>query len=146
MVWSIFARGGLAEQRVALTTLSQIDSPAASRSLALLEVFSGYPEIRGNGIAILRRRDSREFADMLISMIQEPIVFEVKPVGGPGNPGELFIKGRGSKANLKRLYAPPPSPDVPLQPGDRVVYDDTGMPVIQRPTSVLGQSAGDDSA
>ncbi len=140
MVWAILARGSLAQQRVALATLSQIDSPAASRSLALLEVFSGYPEIRGSAIAILRRRDSREFADMLISMIQEPIAFEVKPVGGPGNPGELFIKGRGNKANLKRLYAPPPSPDVPLQPGDRVVYDDTGMPVIQRPTSVFGQS------
>ncbi len=141
MVWAIFARGSLPQQRVALTTLSQIDSPAASRFLALLAVFSGYPEIRGSAIATLRRRDSREFADLLISMIQEPIAFEVKPVGGPGSPGELFIKGRGSKANLKRLYAPPPGPDVPLQPGDRVVYDDAGMPVIQRPTSVLGQSA-----
>ena len=135
MVWSTFAQGGLAQQHVAVQTLSQLDSPAASRALALLAVFSGQPEIRGEAIAILRRRDPREFAEMLIGMIRQPIQFEVKRVGGPGAAGELFIKGRGNQANLKRVYSPPPGPDLSLQPGDRVVYDEAGLPVIQRPTS-----------
>ncbi len=140
-VWSAFAQGSLAQQQMAIRTLGQIDSPAASRALALLAVFSGHAQVRGDAIATLRRRDPREFADMLISLIREPIQFEVRPVGGPGSPGELFIKGRGDKANLKRVYAPPPAPEVSLQPGDRVVYDDAGMPVIQRTTSVLAQSS-----
>jgi len=140
-VMSVFGRGSEVQQRVALKTLSQIDAPGASRSLAMLAVFCGSAAIRGEAIAILRRRDPREFADFLINLVMQPIEFEVKQVRGPGSSGELLIKGQGSQPNLRRIYSPPAAPDVPLQPGDRLVYDGSGMPVIRRPV-VGGAFAG----
>ena len=104
----------------------------------MLAVFSSSAATRGEAVAILRRRDVREFADFLIGLVQQPIEFEVKQVSGPGSSGELLIKGQGSKPNLRRVYSPPAGPEVPLQPGDSLVYDASGMPVIRRP--VVGSS------
>jgi hypothetical protein len=132
-VTSVLGRGNEAQQRVALKTLSQIDAASASRSLAVMSLFSGSATIRGEAIAVLRRRDAREFAHFLIGLVQQPIEYEVKPVNGPGSSGELLIKGQGGQPNVKRVYSPPVAPEVPLQPGDRLVYDAFGMPVIRRP-------------
>ena len=57
---------------------------------------------------------------MLIGMVQQPIKYEVKKVQGPGQSGELLIKGQGSAPNVKRVYSPPAGPNVAMQPGDRV--------------------------
>ncbi len=46
-------------------------------------------------------------------------------VGGPGSPGVIVIEGE--KVNLRRIYAPPAAPVVPLLPGDRLDYDDNGQ-------------------
>ncbi len=136
MVWATFGRGHASLQQVAVQVLGQIDDPSASRSLVMLAVFSGSPDVRSKAVETLRRRDAREFAGLLIAMIQKPIKYKVKRVGGPGQPGELFIFGEGSTPNLKRLYSPPPAPSVALQPGDRVVMDANGLPVINRPEAV----------
>ena len=103
MVWATFGMGDAALQKIAVQVLSQIDDPAASRALVLLAVFSGSADVRGRATGVLRLRDAREFASMLIAMIQQPIDYEVRPVRGPGQGGELLIKGQGSAANLKRL-------------------------------------------
>ncbi len=63
----------------------------------------------------------------------EPIKYEVKPVNGPGAPGQLFV--RGKKADVKRVYSPSAAPNVPVLPTDTVWYDDNGLPVIARPLS-----------
>jgi len=136
MVWATFGLGDAALQRITVQVLSQIDDPSASRALVVLAVFSGSADVRGRAIASLRRRDAREFASMLIAMIQQPIEYEVKPVRGPGQGGELLIKGQGSAANLKRLYSPPGGPSIAPQPGDRVFLDENGLPVIVRPEVV----------
>jgi tetratricopeptide (TPR) repeat protein len=136
MVWATFARGDAALQTVAIQVLGQIDDPTASRSLVMLVVFTGSPNVRRKAIDTLRRRDAREFAGLLIAMIQQPIKYEVKKVGGPGQPGELLIKGRGKTPNVKRVYAPPATPSVPLEPGDRVGTDSNGLPVILRPEAI----------
>ncbi len=84
---------------------------------------------------------------MLIGMILEPIEYEVKKVRGPGQGGELLIKGQGSAPNVKRLYSPPAAPAITPQPGDRVYLDENGLPVIARPENIwywigsLGQLA-----
>ena len=117
-----------ADGPVAVQLLGQIDAPAASKALAYLAMFGRSPATRQHATETLRGRDAREFADLLIAQIHDPIRYEVKPVGGPGSPGVLFIEGK--KSNLKRLYSPPPV----LQPGDRLRWDQvTGMPVIDRP-------------
>jgi hypothetical protein len=133
MVWATFGRGEPPYQKVAVQVLGQIDDGAASRALVLLAVFGGSADVRGRAIATLRRRDAREFAAMLIGMILEPIAYEVKRVRGPGQGGELLIKGQGSAPNLKRLYSPPVAPSVALQPGDGVGFNEYGLPVIFRP-------------
>jgi hypothetical protein len=136
MVWTTFGRAEPALQKVAVQVLGQIDDRSASRLLALLAVFSGSPEVRGLAIASLRKRDAREFADVLIALIRQPIEFEVKKVGGPGQGGQLLIKGQGSAPNLKRLYEPPSGPQMALAPGDQVFYDEYGLPVVMRPSGI----------
>ncbi len=136
MVWATFGRGDASLQKVAVQVLGQIDDGSASRALVLLAVFSGSAAVRGEAAATLRRKDAREFASMLIAMILEPIEYEVKKVRGPGQGGELLIKGRGSAANVKRLYSPPAAPSITPQPGDRVYLDQNGLSVIARPTSI----------
>src|SRR5262249_23285858 len=44
----------------------------------------------------------------------------------------LLIKGQGSAANLKRLYSPPAGPSFAPAPGDRMYYDENGLPVLAR--------------
>ncbi len=136
MVWATFGRAEPALQKVAVRVLGQIDDGAASRALVLLAVFGGSPAVRGEATVTLRRRDAREFAAMLIGMILEPIEYQVKRVRGPGQGGELLIKGQGSAPNLKRLYSPPAGPNITPQPGDRVTYDENGLPVLFRPEQV----------
>ncbi len=123
MVWATFGRGEPSMQNVAVQVLGQIDDGAASRSLVLLAVFGGTADVRGRAIATLRGRDAREFASMLIGMILEPIEYEVKKIQGPGQTGELLIKGQGSAPNLKRLYSPPGAPSITPQSGDRISLD-----------------------
>ncbi len=88
-VWTVFANGSAERQRVAVQVFGQIDSPDASRSLAMLAVFSPSTEVRRVAIETLKRRDAREFAPLLIALLRDPIKYRVKPVGGPGSPGQL---------------------------------------------------------
>ncbi|MGO9468442.1 MAG: HEAT repeat domain-containing protein [Isosphaeraceae bacterium] len=140
MVWATLGMGDSAHQRIAVQVLGQIDDASASRALVLLAVFGGSPEVRARAIQSLGQRDAREFADALIAMIRQPIEYEVKRVRGPGQGGELLIKGQGSAANLKRLYSPPAGPSIATQPGDRVYLDQNGLPVIARPEAAIAQT------
>ncbi len=148
MVWATFGRGEPSMQNVAVQVLGQIDDGAASKALVLLAVFGGTADVRGRAAATLRGRDAREFAAMLIGMILEPIEYEVKKITRPGQTGELLIKGQGSAPNVKRLYSPPGAPSIAPQPGDRMTFDQNGLPVLFRPENVwywqgtLGQLAG----
>jgi hypothetical protein len=122
-VWSVFALGDADHQLVAVDVLSQIDAADASRAIALLAAFGETREVRRTALDALAKRDRREFAYVLISMIQDPIKYEVRHVQGPGSPGELFIAGK--KSNLKRVYLAPPPQDQ-VRPGDAVEYDQNG--------------------
>ncbi len=112
----------------AVQLLGQVDAIEASRALATLALFDTSDEVRRRATETLRRRDPREWADLPIGLIRSKIKYEVKPVGGPGSPGELYIEGK--KANLKRIYTPADLPR--LQPGDRLVYDDQGRLMLVR--------------
>ena len=80
---------------------------------------------------------------MLVGLLIDPYKYEVKPVGGPGSPGVLFVEGEKFKVN--RFYAPPAAPDITPQPGDIITYDQNGMPIINRPVrqaAVMGEIKG----
>ncbi|WP_422928141.1 polymorphic toxin-type HINT domain-containing protein [Singulisphaera sp. PoT] len=129
-VWASFARGNPGEQLVAVRLFSQIDAPGSSKSLAFLAAFGGSGEVRRRATEVLRRRDPREFANVLIALLREPVKYEVQPVAGPGSPGAVFVKGE--RFNVQRLYAPPPLPFIPFFPGSYLSYDDYGLPVLHQ--------------
>ena len=115
MVWNVFARGDEAKQQAAVRILGQIDAPGSSRALALLGLFSPSATVRQSCTEILRRRDPREFAGLLVAMIRDPIKYKVRPVGGPGSPGGSHRRrqrGRHAKAVQ-------PAPQPGLHPRDQ---------------------------
>jgi hypothetical protein len=141
MVWAVLARGSQAEERAALQILGQVDAPGASRALCLMSLFSPFPEIRGLSIQILRRRDPREFAGLLVGMLRDRAKYEVKPVGGPGSSGTVTIVG--DAFDSQRRYSPPPAPTYIPEFNDTVFLDAYGQPVIYHP---LGHYALADAA
>jgi hypothetical protein len=128
MLWAVFAVGDEARQRRAVQVLGQIDSPGASRALAMLAVGSTSADVRRTATETLTRRDVREFANLLIALLRDPIQYEVRPVGGPGSPGAIFLKGK--KLNVQRRYSPPSGPNFTVRPVDSVTYDANGLPVL----------------
>ena len=128
MVWKVFVEKGEAHHLRAVQLFGQIDAIEASRALATLALFAPKAEVRARATETLRRRDPREYADLLISFLQDKIKYEVKHVGGPGSSGELYIAGK--KQNVKRIYSPPATPYVQMMPGDTIQYDANGMPVL----------------
>jgi hypothetical protein len=134
MIVQVFARSHPAR---AAQVLGQIDSPGAAKSLAALAVFSPDATARRIATETLRHYDPREFADLLIGLVRDPIPYEVKPVGGPGSPGELLVAGK--KFDVRRLYTPLPYPT--LQPGDQFAgYDENGLPMVSRSTGRVRQT------
>jgi hypothetical protein len=129
-IWVVLVPGGIERQRIAVKLLGQIDAPGSSRALALLALSSRSAEVRGNATQILRRRDPRDFAPVLIGLLQDTIKYEVQRVNGPGSSGELLVKNQD--VNVKRRYSPPQAPQIPLLPSDRVSVDSNGLPVIIR--------------
>jgi Pretoxin HINT domain len=122
----VFATTGPQEPR-AVRLLGQIDAPSSTRALAYLAVFARSAEARRAATETLRNRDPREYADLLIALLQDPIRFEVKHVNGPGSPGELLVEGK--RVNVRRLYTPPPV----FRAGDRLGFDALGRAVVVRP-------------
>ncbi len=115
------------QQPRAARLLGQVDAPSASRALAFLAVFARSAEARRASAETLRRRDPREYAEVVIARLRDPIRYEVRHPGGPGTPGELLVEGEA--INVRRLYQPPPV----LGAGDRLGRDDSGRLVVVRP-------------
>jgi hypothetical protein len=129
-VCKVFARGSTERQVVAVRLLRQIDAPSALQALALLAVSGLSDTIRTEATATLSACDPRDFMDVLIGMLHDPIRYEIKSVAGPGSTGVLFVEG--AKFNIRRLYEPPPLPLVKIKAGDVVELDAYGLPVISR--------------
>jgi hypothetical protein len=129
-LWLTFGLGNPAQQGMAVQVLGQIDSPGSTQALAVLAISSPSPEARGEATEILQRRDPRDFVGFLIGLLRDPIKYEVKPVGGPGSPGALFVGGK--QFNVQYLYSPPPMPFIPLFAGEPITFDEYGLPVITR--------------
>ena len=135
-IWKVFIAGRAAEQERAIRILSQIDAPPASHALASLAVLGASDEVRYLAATVLLQRDPREFAVFLIGLVRDPIKYEIRPVEGPGKPGELYVHGR--RANQRFFYAAPP-PLATLNPTDVVSLDDNGLPVATRVVGYTNQ-------
>jgi hypothetical protein len=136
MVWKVFVQGHEKHHLTAVQLLGQIDAAAASRALATLALTGKTDEVRRRATETLKRRDPREWADLVISLIREKIRYQVKPVGGPNSPGVLFVEA--PRVNTQRIYRP----DDPTQilPGDQIRFDNQGRPILVRPVGPLVSS------
>ncbi len=102
-VWVMFGRGKATHQKVALQLLGQINSPDATRALALLALAGKSPEVRARATQTLRTRDPREIASLLVAMLREPkmdpdpILFH-SPVSPPARrSGRSPVSGRSNR-------------------------------------------------
>ena len=110
LVAKLFARGSASDQTWAVQVLGRVETPVSTRALALLTMLGKSTDVRRAAAESLRTRDPRDFVPLLVSLLREPLKYEVRPVNGPGQPGVLFIEGTDSR--LRRFYAPPTLADV----------------------------------
>jgi hypothetical protein len=129
-VCKAFAKGPADRQALAVRLLGQIQAPAAVQALALLAVSGRTDSVRDGATDVLVLGDPRDFMDVLIGLLRNPIRYEVKPIAGPGSTGVLFVEGE--RFNVRRLYSPPPLPLVKIQAGDVIERDAFGLPIISR--------------
>ena len=140
----VFGTNRASDQQVAVGLLGQIESPQASRGLAALAVFSSAADVRRTAVETLRHRDPRDFVGLWIALIRPLIKYEVKPVGGPGSPGTLFIVGQ--KANTRRVYKPIEAPDPAAYAGMTPTYGPDGLPVLVGSSASIGLGITDSEA
>jgi hypothetical protein len=133
-IWAVFMLGGASSQRIGVKLLGQIDAPGSARALALVALMSQSADVKRAALDILRTRDPRDYAGVLIALLRDPLKYNVKSVNGPGSQGELLIKSKNG--NVKRVYTPLVAPSIPLLPNDAIALDADGLPVIVR---YLGQ-------
>ncbi len=138
-VYRTFAKGNPDRQAHAVRLLAQISAPKASKALALLAVSSESEEVRRSATDVLVTSDPRDFVDLLIDMLRDPVPYEVKPVKGPGLPGSLMVAGR--EFNTLRLYSPPPLPKIDYAPGDLARFDEYGLLEITKDTGTIETSS-----
>lgn len=134
-VYREFGGGGQVDQLIAIRILGQIDRAISSKVLAMFAVYGDTPLVRQRAVETLRGRTPEDFQDLFVALLIDPIHYEVKPVGGPGSPGAIFIEGK--KANTARFYAPPAAPRIGFMPGDIMTFDQMGRPAIGRPVNRL---------
>ncbi len=135
-----FAGGGETDQWLLIEFLRRIDKPISSKVMALIVVYGKSKEIRRSATDFLRGRPSDDFIEVLVGLMNDEYKYEVRPVGGPGSPGVLFVEGE--KFNVSRFYAPPEAPNITPQPGDFISYDQYGEPIINRPTRQVVRDLG----
>jgi hypothetical protein len=126
------------DQRILVQVLGQVDGPIASKTLATLAIYGVSDEVRRRATETLRGREPEDYAELLVALMPELLKYEVRPVGGPGSPGVLFVEG--ARYSVRRFYAPPPPPNVGFAPGDIISYDAQGFPLILRPGQTLGSA------
>ncbi len=140
-IYREFGAGGPKDQEIAVQILGQIDGPVASKVIALLVVYGKSSTVRRIATETLRSRKSEEFLNLLVGLMKDEFKYEVRPVGGVGSAGVLFVEGE--RFNVRRFYAPPPPPNVTPRPGDLITYDAAGMPMITHPMALFhGQAKG----
>ena len=137
-IYAVYGRKGASDQTIAVQLLGQIRSPEASKGLAVLAVYGVNADVRARATQTLRQRDPEEYLGILVGLLTDLLKYEIQPVGGPGSPGVLIVEGE--RFSIRRFYAPPPPPALDYQPGDKVSYDELGLPVITRQTGRLSTS------
>lgn len=138
-IWKVFAnRPNDEDQFRAIQLLGQIDSPGSSRALVALALGAPSLDVRRAAAESLARRDPLDYMGGLIAQVRPLLRYEVRPVGGPGSPGALFVEG--DRYNRLRVYAPPALPFQFVDNGVPWGTDEWGFPVIRVPGAPIRTS------
>jgi hypothetical protein len=122
-IWGVFTGGGEMLQLVAVRLFGQIDCPASSRALAMVALLSSSDDTTAAAVKILKTRDPREYAGLLVARLRDPVKYEVRRQNGRGSPGMILVNGEPFDS---RLLAFPPPLTVPLEPGQTLAGFGTG--------------------
>src|SRR5262249_24919526 len=101
-IWAVFVASSVRNQMRAILMFDQIDGPSASNALATMAILNPSPEVRAKATDVLLARDPRDVVGRLVDLVHRPFKYEVRPVGGLGSPGALFVDGE--KFNMERFY------------------------------------------
>lgn len=108
-IWAVLVTTGIPDdQKLAVQLLGQFDTDASSRALAMLGLGAATPDLRRQATEALSFRDPHGYFGQILALLQRPLRYEVRPVGGPGSPGALFVEGQNFNRGF--IYAPP-APD-----------------------------------
>jgi hypothetical protein len=135
-VYREFGGSGQLDQLILIQVLGQLDQPLSSKVLAMLAVFGSTPEVQRRATETLRGRPADDFLPLLVALMTDPLKYDIRPVGGPGSPGVLFVEGE--RFNVSRFYAPSAPPNIATVVGDLASFQQYGAPVLLVPA---GQSS-----
>jgi hypothetical protein len=121
--------GGERDQLITVQLLGQIDAPLSSKTLAALAIYGKTPQVRRGALETLRRRPAEDFLAMFVALMRDPLKYEVRPVGGPGSPGVLYVEGE--QFNVQRFYVPP-MPSLGPRFGQTIGYGPDGAPTVSQ--------------
>jgi hypothetical protein len=127
----VFGTENPTDQIQLIRILGQVDAPAASRGLALISLCGLTPEIRRSATETLARCDPHDYMAPLIALLRQRLRYEVRPVGGPGSPGALYVEGQ--QFNRMRYYAPPAPDFLYVGNGQSWATDDWGFEILRVP-------------
>ena len=87
-IWKAFANGGPDDQERAIDVLGRIEGDRALHALAVLAIYGKTEGVRRAAVETLARRKADDVLIFWIGQLRDPVKYEVRPVAGPGSPGQ----------------------------------------------------------
>ncbi len=92
-IWEVLVSQSHQIHDVAARLLGQIQGPEATSRLAMLAMQDPDAPVRDLAIEALASRDPREYIGPVISYVRTTPKLQIKPIGGPGDPGRIEVEG-----------------------------------------------------
>jgi hypothetical protein len=119
-IWDVFGHGSIESRQFTASMLGRIEGPESSSRLAALALLDLEGPVRGSAIGSLSTRDPREYIGPVIGYIQKPATLTIKPLGGPGEPGQIVADGMPARTyvipTLEEFRVGTGHPPAPIDP------------------------------
>lgn len=102
-VWDVFA-GTTEHHQVVAEILGRIVSPESTKGLVALSVYSEDEKARRQAINALLKRDSKEYAELLIGIFSRPMKYRPETINIPGQGRGQVLLVEGERVDYQFLY------------------------------------------